>query len=205
VRDEEYEAATVAAQNLTRRLMMEVTDAGMGSTVSGSPLHAWLKQYLTDPAVLESGQGLTPLLALGGRWVPIARTLKGGMDADTESLDPDARGPFGMRIWLKNTTSRVLRVQKGAKRYPKGNTGPGTPSRWDDRPQMVDVAPGEEVELTIHYAVAALGLHSWRGWSPELWGRSAAIPQGEDLAEVGYALDAYGVDSRAARKARKAS
>ena len=160
-------------------------------------LRPWLEEYMTAEETLRGGRLVTDLYRFGQRiWPAAARILKGGVDTDTETLRVDARGPYGLTVVVRNTSTQSVLVQTHARRIVRTRSDLGAPLRWEDRPVREPLSPGETMELSLHYAICALREGTWRIFEPALWETSGAIPQRETLVEVGYALVNLGVDSR---------
>lgn len=158
---------------------------------------SWVESYLRDPATRERGRVLTDLMRLGTEtWQQIATIIKGIASPVDEVLQPELRGRYGLHIYCR--ALRPVEIETHAKRIVKARSErTGAPLRWDDRPVITRLAPGDVIDLDIHHAVVSLRLGTWRCHHPNLWESSGAIPTEESLIEVAYSSDVLGIDTRA--------
>ncbi len=193
----EYDRERVLYEALQADLRASLPAKALETIVPPDLLSPWLEKHLRDPETLRRGRAVTDLHRLGPEiWPSAAQILKGYTDVRTETLRADARGPLGLHVYVQNVTKGEVQIQISAREVVKTRSNRGVPLRWDDRPVIATIAPGEIVDLAIHYAVIALRAGTWRVHHPDLWETSGAIPSTDTLVEVGYALDLYGVDSR---------
>lgn len=202
----EYDLERALYEALMVTLRASLPAKALDTSVPPDLLAPWLEEYIRAPETLRRGRIVTDLHRLGVEIWPAAATIfKGYTDIRSETLRSDARGPMGLHVFVQNVSKAPSTIQIAAREVVKKRSDRGVPTRWDDRPVMATVAPGEIVDLTIHYAVVALRSGTWRIHHPDLWENSGAIPSTDTLVEVGYALDLYGVDSRrGAEKVKKA-
>lgn len=193
------EDAILAAQKLAESLTRSVRLRRARQTAN-QPLIEWLARLLEER--LDEGSFLTPLLHLPqALQPPVLEAVKGEGVYSTR--------PLGVVLKIKNVSPRICRilvdeihhsnpVQVNTIGYVDGDTG-----WWQDVHH--DLRPGEEIDLAPHYAILALQDHSQSGFQPHLWGGSGAIPEQDDLVEVGFRATVGGREIRSKRRKGKAA
>jgi hypothetical protein len=182
--DERRAAAIAERQALLKSFGSEVFLTRPGSQEPNNTLIAWVTRYLVDDdGAVARGQALTQLL-----WLPelqracVIEYLKG--DAPYGQMNP------GFAVTLKNGSTSPIKIENSYTWRPvpvqhdsigwvDGPTGTGVPG-------YRTIQPGETVTLTTHFAIMNLRRHCLLAWDPVAWGESGALPERNDMIEVGY-------------------
>ena len=176
------------AIQLSRQMLDSLHGVRIGKAKAeqmNTSLITWLGEFIRSDESRERGSIFCELARLPGtRWSVIYEVL-----SDT--------GPYqmhGMRllVTVKNTSTKTIPVESGYRwiakpakhgsAYVDGDTGRGVPL-------YTDLAPGGTIRLTPHFALLNLRRHSQAVWDPDIWETSGAIPQRNDLTEVGFSCD----------------
>lgn len=196
--DTEREAYDATVTSLRAHLGPRFTDGSAPPDL----VRTWVESYLSDPAVRARGRVLTDFMRLDARtWAVIATILKGAATPPDEVLRSDGRGPYGLHVHCQ--AQALVEVQTHCRRIVKARSErTGKPLRWDDRPVVMRLQPGDVIDLDIHHAVGALRLGTWRCHDPQYW-ESGGVPSIESLVEVAYSCDVLGIDTRPAEPRKR--
>lgn len=182
--DERRAAAIAERQALLKSFGSEVFLTRPGSQEPNNTLITWVTRYLIDEdGAVARGQALTQLL-----WLPelqracVIEYLKG--DAPYGQMNP------GFAVTLKNASRGALKIENSYTWRPvpvqhesigwvDGPTGTGVPG-------YRTLNPGETITLTPHFAIMNLRRLCLSAWDPIMWGESGALPERDELVEVGY-------------------
>lgn len=182
--DDRRAAAIAERQALLKSFGSEVFLTRPGSQEPNNTLIAWVGRYLIDEdGAVARGQALTQLL-----WLPelqracVVEYLKG--DAPYGQMNP------GFLATLKNVSRGAIKIENSYTWRPvpvqhesigwvDGPTGTGVPG-------YRVLNPGDTATLTPHFAIMNMRRHCLSAWDPIMWGESGALPERDELVEVGY-------------------
>lgn len=186
---EEREIANRKLQRIANSMARAGAFASPDDDHPSEQLIRWIRTYAAEEA--EEGEILTPLLWMDGGQGIVARKALSG---DSPYPDPGAiirlrnvsGRPLTVKVEVKTRTERGLQISEGQSFIVNVAHRRGAAEYTSVK--TTEVEPGQTIDLGVVRAAQALGEHSYRSKSPELWGISGAIPQRADLVEVGYAV-----------------